>query len=62
MDNVKSTKLTAMISKLTVAANKAIKKTHTLQDTRKHYSKTDFNAPLRLNQFEQNMRTAKLLK
>jgi len=40
MDNVKATKLTALISKLTVAANKAVKKHEPKFDPRKRFSIT----------------------
>ncbi len=40
MDNVKTKKLTALISKLTVAANKAVKKHEPSFNPRKHYSIT----------------------
>jgi hypothetical protein len=38
MDNVKTKKLTALISKLTIAANKAVKKHEPSFNPRKHYS------------------------
>ena len=44
MDNVKTKKLTALISKLTVAANKAIKKNEPEYNPRKHYSITGLNS------------------
>ena len=62
MDKVNSTKLTALISRLTVAANKAVKKTNSQQDTRKHYAKSDFRNTLRLHLNEQNFHAAKLIK
>lgn len=40
MDNVKTKKLTALISKLTVAANKAVKKHEPKLDPRNQYSIT----------------------
>ena len=40
MDNVKTKKLTALIAKLTVAANKAVKKHEPKFNPRKHYSIT----------------------
>ena len=43
MDKVKSIKLTALISKLTIAANKAVKKQETRLETRNHYSITGLN-------------------
>lgn len=43
MDNVKTKKLTALISKLTVAANKAVKKHEPNFNPRKHYSITGLN-------------------
>jgi hypothetical protein len=44
MDNVKTKKLTTLISKLTIAANKAVaKKTVEAQDPRKQFSITGLN-------------------
>jgi hypothetical protein len=62
MDKSKSTKLTGLIAKLTVAANKAVKKSEISQKTQKHYSKTDVNVPFNVNHLDRNLRTAKLLK
>ena len=62
MDKSKSNKLTGLIAKLTVVANKAIKKTEISQETQKHYTKTDINVPFNLNHFDRNLRMAKLLK
>ncbi len=49
MDNVKTTKLTALISKLTVAANKAVKKHEPKFNPRKNYSITGLNANANFN-------------
>lgn len=62
MDKSKSTKLTGLITKLTVAANKAVKKTENSNRTQKHYVGTGVKVPFNLNHFDQNLRTAKLLK
>ena len=62
MDKVESTKLTALISKLTAAANKGVKKTDKQQDTRKHYTKADYHAPIHFRVNEQNLHTAKLVQ
>jgi hypothetical protein len=45
MDNVKSKKLTALIAKLTIAANKAVAKkaVQAQHEPRKHYSITGLN-------------------
>ncbi len=51
MDNVKSKKLTALISKLTIAANKAVaKKAAQAHEPRKHYSITGLNVNANYNQ------------
>jgi|GEM_PF-5087079 len=49
MDNVKTAKLTALISKLTVAANKAVEKHEPKFDPRKHYSITGLNSDAGFN-------------
>jgi hypothetical protein len=60
MDTVKSSKLTALISKLTVAANKAVKKTRERNGSQKHYPEAKFNTSLRFHLKEQNLHAAKL--
>ncbi len=62
MDKVNSKKLTALISRLTVAANKAIKTKNEHQDSRKHYFASDFHRSIKMHINEQNLRSAKLIK
>ncbi|MBI5917548.1 MAG: hypothetical protein HY842_19440 [Bacteroidetes bacterium] len=61
MDQVKSNKLTSLIAKLTIAANKAVKKPDNRQETRKRFTNTDFYTPQRQQHFEQHFKTAQLI-
>ncbi len=49
MDNVKTKKLTALISKLTLAANRAVKKHEANFNPRKQYSITGLNSTAAYN-------------
>ena len=57
MDGKTSSKLTGLISKLTVAANKAVKKKKEEQRFSQHPNQ-NFNHRLKLNQLEKNLRPA----
>ena len=56
MDGKTSSKLTGLISKLTVAANKAVKKNRDRRVAKRQNQ--DFNPTLKITQLENNLRTA----
>lgn len=60
MDDNRSTKrLSSLISKLTVAANKAVKKENAGRKfSQQRSSKAEFQVPLNLTPIEQNLRTS----
>ncbi len=63
MDREKSVKLTGLIKKLTVAANKSVKRKENFEEAgKKQYAKTKIERPITLNHRDFNLRTAKLLK
>jgi hypothetical protein len=62
MDNVKTKKLTALISKLTVAANKAVKKHEPKFNPRKNYSITGLSSDSSFSSRGMNFGGASLLR
>jgi hypothetical protein len=61
MDRNKSTKLNGLIAKLTIAANRAVKKNETEKTFTKRPVKPEYQAPIHLNHFDQRLRTFKPL-
>jgi hypothetical protein len=62
MDNVKAAKLTALISKLTVAANKAVKKHEPKFDPRKRFSITGLHSSSNFNGRHTSVNAVNLLR
>ena len=58
MDKNRSSRLTGLISKLTIAANKAVKKEKEVRKHTQRFTRTEFQVPLRLTPIEQNLRTS----
>lgn len=62
MDKSKSTKLNGLIAKLTIAANKAVRKTGNPQKAHTHSTEKKVRLPFSMDNFDRDLHTAKLIK